>query len=106
VASSHFFRILGDLSSLDGGAEQHPIAIQPLGFAYPAQARRPRRLSSTLQRCFGRAAGSAFVQADRRIDVMCHQRATPDDDAWNFWHHLCTAPLIPAAAPSPGVRGP
>lgn len=162
---SHFFRILGDLSSLDGGAAQHPIAIQPLGdFAYPAQPAGPSdyhhsenlalltecgtgdlytvhvgssraihrtqsartfwRVSrvvfsargptldpvgvftrtSTLQRCFGRAAGSAFVQGDHRIDVMCHQRATPDDDGvWNFWHHLSTAPLIPAAAPSPGV---
>ena len=162
---SHFFRVLGDLSNLAGGAAQHPLSIQWLGdFEYPAQPAGPTdyhhsenlalltecgtgdlftvhvgssralhrtqsartfwRVSrvvfsaqgpvldpvgaftrtSTLQRCFGRAAGSAFVQADRRIDVQCHQRSTPDDDGvWNFWHHLSTAPLIPAAAPSPGV---
>jgi hypothetical protein len=58
--------------------------------------------SSTLERCFGRAAGSAFVQDNHQIELYCHQRkhlvfSLP---VWNFWQHLADLPPpqdVPAA---------
>jgi hypothetical protein len=160
---SHFFRVLGDLSTLAGGAAQHPISVLPLGhYQYPVEppgpsdyhhsenlalitecktgdlytvhvgsslpsyqhgpkskfVRNPPRTfwrvsrvvisaegaqlepvgvytrASTVQRCFGRAAGSAFVLPDHRIEIYCHQRkrAVTEWPLWNFWRHLSELP--------------
>jgi hypothetical protein len=67
------------------------------------------RLSS-IENCFGRAAGSAFVQPDHRIELMCHQRAHQAESApvWYFWDHLA-APLAPVTswpAQSPPTEAP
>jgi hypothetical protein len=165
---SHFFHVLGDLPTLAGGAEQHPIHVVPLGeYQYPVSPpgptdyhhsenltlitecgtgelytvhvgssapsyrRRPKpklnlvrnpprtfwRVSrvvisqqsprleplgvytrpSTLERCYGRAAGSAFVLPDHRIEVSCHQRAhaLTGQPLWRFWRHVSELPPPP-----------
>jgi hypothetical protein len=163
---SHFFRVHGDLSTLAGGAAQHPISVLPIGHyqypveppgpsdyhhsenlalltecetgelytvhvgsSVPSRQRRPVpkpefvrdtprtfwRVSrvviatdgaqlepvgvytrpSTLERCFGRASGSAFVLPDHRLELSCHQRnhVVTDRPTWNFWQHLSELPL-------------
>lgn len=52
--------------------------------------------SSDLERCFGRAAGSAFVHATHRIELLCHERGHVDPElTWSFWQHLTDGPLEP-----------
>jgi hypothetical protein len=69
------------------------VALEPVG-TYT-------RLSS-IENCFGRAAGSAFVQADHRIELLCHERAHQEDSApvWYFWDHLA-APFASQASFDP-----
>jgi hypothetical protein len=61
------------------------VMLEPLGVY--------TRLSS-IERCFGRAAGSAFVQDDHRIDLLCHERShfRGHPPTFHFWTHLASIP--------------
>jgi hypothetical protein len=59
--------------------------------------------TATLQRCFGRAAGNAFVQPDHRIELLCHEwkHVRTELPVWRFWRNRSTAPDNPSAAEAP-----
>jgi len=109
----------GDIYAVYVGSSQSLIqALGPLGRTFWRVARvvvsgqgvelEPigvyTRLSSP-ERCFGRAAGSAFVQADHRIELLCHQweHFRGYSPAWQFWEHLASVPASSIPPPESGA---
>jgi hypothetical protein len=61
--------------------------------------------ASDFWRCFGRGGGSAFVDVNGRVELVCHQRAHDQGAvlAWDFWRHAADGALDDAVVPVPNA---